>query len=584
MDHVQEATTTTNPLQFPCEAIEPFLDRYIEYNFGRSITTRLGDVSSYGGCVSTTTTSSTTQTATQEQPPPRKINLGELWDTPLLQAVRQQDETSIFLLLLQDKIMLRQQLQQQQEQQLCTRGSTTTTKTTTTNRRSENHRYKRSIIYDKDLCDETPLHLSVECMNENITKLLLEHCYYELSSCVAGTYGENTSSDHHDQDDQNRHPMSSFVVLSNLIRARNANGRTAIHTACSWKLCPKDSSSGSPSSSSSDDDVSESDVSESDDEYDWDDDDDGEEHDDRHDDDTQSASLLVTRIPSDASAGARIVKLLLQYDKMSSSRHHNTGSDSTDPSAGIPSIQHHQHHSLIEQIDHMGRTPLHIASECGNASIVQFLLEEIEALSSSSVASFGAYNNKKIDGSSCSILNATTSFNRWTALHLGTDGNHLKVVQLLLEHNNNTNNYTSYDINNERSKECKIDDDDVRRHEKESTTSTLTTVVDVNAKAMHGVTALHLAAENGNVQIIRILLSHKDISLFVKDDYGQTPIDYALRRRKEEEQHQCSTTTSPSSSSSLRSRSMIVTLLRQAMEEKEERGVDTSHRGDKGNL
>ena len=40
-------------------------------------------------------------------------------------------------------------------------------------------------------------------------------------------------------------------------------------------------------------------------------------------------------------------------------------------------------------------------------------------------------------------------------------------------------------------------------------------------------TALHLAAEIGNLEIIKILLNKKDIDINIEDSHGKKPIDYS---------------------------------------------------------
>ena len=40
-------------------------------------------------------------------------------------------------------------------------------------------------------------------------------------------------------------------------------------------------------------------------------------------------------------------------------------------------------------------------------------------------------------------------------------------------------------------------------------------------------TALHLAAEIGNLEIIKLLLEKKEIDINIEDSHGRKPIDYS---------------------------------------------------------
>ena len=41
-------------------------------------------------------------------------------------------------------------------------------------------------------------------------------------------------------------------------------------------------------------------------------------------------------------------------------------------------------------------------------------------------------------------------------------------------------------------------------------------------------TALHLAAEIGNLEIIKLLLEKKEIDINIEDSHGRKPIDYSI--------------------------------------------------------
>ena len=53
---------------------------------------------------------------------------------------------------------------------------------------------------------------------------------------------------------------------------------------------------------------------------------------------------------------------------------------------------------------------------------------------------------------------------------------------------------------------------------------------ELNAKNEKGSTALHWAAENGHVEVLKVLLAREDFTeLSAKDEYGNTVLHYAAR-------------------------------------------------------
>ena len=52
---------------------------------------------------------------------------------------------------------------------------------------------------------------------------------------------------------------------------------------------------------------------------------------------------------------------------------------------------------------------------------------------------------------------------------------------------------------------------------------------DINSRSLHGLTALHAAAENGHLDIVRLLLDH-DADIDAQDSMGRTPLHVASQQ------------------------------------------------------
>ncbi len=138
------------------------------------------------------------------------------------------------------------------------------------------------------------------------------------------------------------------------------------------------------------------------------------------------------------------------------------------------------HCNIYKCCNEQGHFPLHIAAACGDLNMVKFFIEDRK------------------------IIAATESINKETPLHLAALNGHLHIVKYLVS--TQLMDPTSLD-NNDCSllhNACRSGNLDVvkylmseiQRHQP----------LDVNEKAIDGITPIHFAAESGNPSLIRFLL------------------------------------------------------------------------------
>ena len=548
-DDAHDATMTVPPHphhQLPHDVIEPFVEKYIQYYFNRSIYSKQSSFETFLG-----------RNRGSDDAAKSVVECVQVGDTPLHQAIRNQEEVCvIFMILLQDKINLQHELQRLQQQQ--GGGGTTTTTTAIENRR-------RSIMIQTGFHgrnDDTPLRLCVKLKNETILKLLLEHCY----------------------DISMKHTFEDPSTIGRLLSVKDSMGDTVLHFAINSVVGPKttftnllqqrsklerfhkplrrplvrSNNNNRPrprrrqrSSKTSNGCTKEEPQSCS-----------KKKEQEKEDDHNQTYSSV--RAPEDLAA-TKIVKLLLQYDQGNYCFLH-----CMDAEASLPCFSSCAYvSSVMEQVDKQGRTPLHLAVQLGLVTTVQLLLDRL-------TTSSGIYDGKKIR----KTLNATVAPDQWTALHYATYFGYHDIVQLLINHNNN--NHT-IDEDNEEGKGDVVEKQQLRRKKKKCQPRHAVTtneggrrraIVDVNAKRAGGWTPLHVAASKGYLQIVRLLLSHKYILVSERDANGRTALDlardeYEYEQQKEQEhkshafktqqpQQQQQKVTAPPLS-------MIVTLLEKAM-------------------
>jgi ankyrin repeat protein/Mg2+ and Co2+ transporter CorA len=147
-------------------------------------------------------------------------------------------------------------------------------------------------------------------------------------------------------------------------------------------------------------------------------------------------------------------------------------------------------------------TPLHIAADHGNIGIVKTLL---------ATPGFANVNAQSQGG--------------WTALHLACG----KVA-----------NHSPDESDSKKAKAKTEEEEEAEAQEQEKNylavvQALLSAGSEVNKKSQTSRTALHLAAEFGHVEIVKLLLAQKDIQFAAKDSSGNTPLLDAAKSEQREE-------------------------------------------------
>ncbi len=156
-------------------------------------------------------------------------------------------------------------------------------------------------------------------------------------------------------------------------------------------------------------------------------------------------------------------------------------------------VDYEQMPSVIKKIvnanDNYKRTPLHITAKKGHLPIVKYLV------------SMGAYVNAK-DGYG------------YTPLHHAARYGHLKVVKYLLD--------VARDLTRKFIKKL---DNELNKQQTNNMCDLLVGQY-INAINKYNCTALHYAADNGHLEIVKLLIAN-DADVNAKDNTGYTPLHWA---------------------------------------------------------
>jgi len=164
-----------------------------------------------------------------------------------------------------------------------------------------------------------------------------------------------------------------------------------------------------------------------------------------------------------------------------------------------------EHAADIDYYDSGNHTPLHLAAWLGDQDTVKLLLK-----------------------AKCRV-NATNNY-RWTPLHFAVACGHFKVAKLLIKANANANILTA----DQTSVQHLFLMGDYHLSRTSEVCSLLKSLyeagVDINVKNHAGLTCLHMAVRQQNLEILSFLLKYNaDPNVTNKD--GQTPLHYAVRAR-----------------------------------------------------
>ncbi|MCE2993293.1 MAG: ankyrin repeat domain-containing protein, partial [Candidatus Jidaibacter sp.] len=179
----------------------------------------------------------------------------------------------------------------------------------------------------------------------------------------------------------------------------------------------------------------------------------------------------------------------------------------------------------VNAVNHSGQSPLHLAAENGNEKVVELLIGK------------GA-NVNAVDKDG------------WSPLHLAAENAHEKVVKLLCAHGANpclANTFGATPLNpatENQALQSYLKEyqtnwnklfDGAKSGNKQDVQEALNAGVNVNAVNNDGHSALHWAADSGNMAIVKLLIKEAaavnavDKAVNAVDKYGDTPLHWAIR-------------------------------------------------------
>jgi ankyrin repeat protein len=164
-------------------------------------------------------------------------------------------------------------------------------------------------------------------------------------------------------------------------------------------------------------------------------------------------------------------------------------------------------------LDHIGNTLLHYAVDAGNMELVSDLLQRGVNV-----------DQKNSDGKRFYELKP----NDFAYLHMAVIKGHVKLTELLLQHNPAL-------INEKHSKTgCTVLHIAVQSGNHELVRLLLKNGADISARDKQGSTPLHYAAHKNDRELVRILLQH-GAKVDVKNNSGATPVYLCIKNKGSEE-------------------------------------------------
>jgi ankyrin repeat protein len=187
--------------------------------------------------------------------------------------------------------------------------------------------------------------------------------------------------------------------------------------------------------------------------------------------------------------------------------------------------------ALVNARDEMGNSALLLALYYGHREIADILLAKGAVLNIFEASAAGKTDNVKqlLEGDASLIR--TYSHDGFTALHLAAFFGHPELLNFLLDKGANPNAVAHNPMSVTPLHSA------AAHYQPDVATQMVAALIehgaDVNAKQEGGFTALHSAAQNGNIGLIRLLLDHRADPQARSQD-GKTPRDLAVESKHEE--------------------------------------------------